>query len=154
MNINQQTSDERIISGAWKATEIPSGFFKIDFSIVILQVGLKILVVYNQKRHVWELPGGKLLSGETPEKCGHRELFEETGIIVSHLDLIGALQTKIANSSVRTGYIYNSIMLPNEFMGIDKKGFKLALWDMHSEYPKLAEIDGAIISFFRFQVNK
>lgn len=40
-----------------------------------------VLLVHNE-RDEWELPGGRLEAGETPEACVAREVAEETGIEV------------------------------------------------------------------------
>ena len=42
----------------------------------------RILLLYNE-RGEWELPGGRLEIGETPEQCVIREIAEETGWIVT-----------------------------------------------------------------------
>ena len=38
-----------------------------------------------------ELPAGRLDAGETPEACGRRELAEETGLIATRLEPLGAI---------------------------------------------------------------
>ena len=43
--------------------------------------GLILLLKRDTKKEVfWELPGGRIQTGETQESCLHRELLEETGI--------------------------------------------------------------------------
>ncbi|BDH78733.1 DNA mismatch repair protein MutT [Methanothermobacter tenebrarum] len=41
---------------------------------------------------LWELPGGKLLDGETLDEALEREVYEETGLIVSPIRVLGAFQ--------------------------------------------------------------
>lgn len=52
--------------------------FPISIKGVLIFEG-KVLLLKNE-RDEWELPGGKLEPGETPEECVIREIEEETGI--------------------------------------------------------------------------
>ena len=38
---------------------------------------------------VWGLPGGLMELGESAEEAGRREVFEETGVEIGHLELVG-----------------------------------------------------------------
>ncbi|MDR3074662.1 MAG: NUDIX hydrolase [Candidatus Methanoplasma sp.] len=41
--------------------------------------GHRFLMVFNDKRGGWEMPGGKMEPGETPEEAAVREFREEAG---------------------------------------------------------------------------
>jgi len=40
----------------------------------------KFLMVFNQKRNGWEMPGGTIEAGESPEEAAIREFREESGL--------------------------------------------------------------------------
>lgn len=51
--------------------------FPVSIKGVVIHAG-KVLLLKNT-RDEWELPGGRLEIGETPEQCVAREIEEETG---------------------------------------------------------------------------
>jgi len=56
------------------------------------------VTLLHQYRHavggyLWEVPAGKLDSGETPERCADRELREEAGVAAGRLERTGSIVT-------------------------------------------------------------
>ncbi|MBU0579691.1 MAG: NUDIX domain-containing protein [Candidatus Margulisbacteria bacterium] len=49
----------------------------------------KVVLVKPKYKKVWNIPGGGLKRGETPEKAVRREVWEETQVKMNNLDLIG-----------------------------------------------------------------
>ncbi len=59
--------------------------------LVILKYNGFVLLGKRKGSHghgEWSFPGGHLEFNETPEYCAKRELLEETGIDISHLNLV------------------------------------------------------------------
>jgi mutator protein MutT len=55
----------------------------------------RVLLVHNE-RDEWELPGGRIEPGETPEQCVAREITEETGLSVDVAEILDAWVYHIA----------------------------------------------------------
>lgn len=59
-------------------------------SVVPFDAQGRILLQRRADTHVWGLPGGVLEPGESLTDCARRELFEETGLSVGDLRLVGS----------------------------------------------------------------
>lgn len=59
-------------------------------ALVVMEVEEQILLGLNRWRESWELPGGMLEEGESPRQAAHRELREETAVVLPNDDLLWA----------------------------------------------------------------
>lgn len=62
----------------------------LPLSLVVAVSESGILLVFNRRRHEWELPGGMIDSGESPREAAAREYVEETGQAAPVLEIAGA----------------------------------------------------------------
>ncbi len=82
-----------IVEGGHSA---PTGEFAVLMPFVMTERGISLLFetrAMNMRRQPGEVcfPGGRIEAGESPAKCAARECFEETGIAVSGIKIIGSM---------------------------------------------------------------
>lgn len=68
-----------------ETSNIPNCFYRISIKALILDDEKRFLLAL-ENNGLWELPGGGLDFGEKPQECLSREIKEETGIDVVHVN--------------------------------------------------------------------
>lgn len=123
-------------------------YSKLAGSYAIVKCSGKFLICYNKWRQQWEFPAGKREIGESAMQCAIRELYEETGQIVTDFTFKGLLKSK----NLTTGAIkYNPVYLAEiqslqPFIKNDEIE-KIMLWDLKEDIGPFDELDWAIITF-------
>jgi len=90
------------------------------FVYVIAFEGDKFIMVKHRDR-AWEMPGGRLLKGESHEQAAVREFFEETGM---SLQLVGPVKVDLKGGRVFAGIVNARIVdHPSEYNIVEVRGF-------------------------------
>lgn len=66
--------------------EIQNGFYRVSVKGLILDESREKFLIILEDNGLWELPGGGLDWGESPETCLKREIKEEMGLIVTDIN--------------------------------------------------------------------
>lgn len=61
--------------------ELEKEDIKLDFVVIQARYEGKWIFVQHKERVTWEIPGGHIELGETPDEAAKRELWEESGAI-------------------------------------------------------------------------
>jgi ADP-ribose pyrophosphatase YjhB (NUDIX family) len=69
-----------------------AGIQDVSVSIVLARHAEGMVLVRNSQRSIWELPGGYVDAGEQPSDCALRELYEESGLQGSEIEMLGILE--------------------------------------------------------------
>jgi 8-oxo-dGTP diphosphatase len=117
-------------------------------SFAVIRCEEKYLLCYNVWRKQWELPAGRREENETPKQCAIRELYEETGQIVSDLEFKGLLKVKnTINGKVKFNPVYFSIIEKLQPFRENEETSDIILWDLKQEIGYLDSVDIRILDF-------
>ncbi len=83
----------------------------VTFSLVIARSEQRVLLIFNRRRKVWELPGGMIDPHESARQCAERELAEETCQSVLSLRWLGVieLETGVNHRDTRSPVEYGAL---------------------------------------------
>lgn len=65
--------------------EIRNGYYRVSVKALVLNETRDKFLICEEESGIWELPGGGLDWGTTPQEDLPREIVEEMGIVVSHV---------------------------------------------------------------------
>jgi 8-oxo-dGTP diphosphatase len=68
------------------------GLPELTYAVMMPHTRRGVLLVLSRYRKVWELPGGRIDSGETPRAAAIRELAEESGCAARAVRWLGVLE--------------------------------------------------------------
>ncbi len=63
---------------------------KFTYSVIAARYDGKWIYVRHHRRTTWEIPGGHIESGESPDEAASRELMEETGALEFGINCVSA----------------------------------------------------------------
>lgn len=87
----------------WRKTPIAG------VSVIITNLGGDVLLLkHSYGPSVWGVPGGGLGRGEDPQAAARREVFEELGMELTRIDLVGTLE-EVLSGSPHTAYIFAAV---------------------------------------------
>lgn len=82
----------------------------IEVTAAIVHKNRKLLICQRSKgKHcemLWEFPGGKIESGETPEECLMRECHEELGVTIKPKKLIRSVEYEYPGMTVNIHFFF------------------------------------------------
>ncbi|WP_083573615.1 NUDIX hydrolase [Rossellomorea aquimaris] len=117
-------------------------------SFAVLKCGGEVLMCYNVWRKQWELPAGRREGDETAKECAARELYEETGQVVSDLQFSGLLKSKnIKTGEVKYNPVYVTALEKLQPFIENEETSEIRLWDLKEEIGDLDMVDIRILDF-------
>lgn len=144
----------RVVEGPQAVEALAGTGTTIDFALVLVRQGARVLLVRNRRRSLWELPGGLLAPGESPERAAARELAEETGQTAPRLDLLALVDlTLVGNAfthapAARRGVLYGArIARPTPFAA-SAEIEAMGCWPAHALPADTSAIDAALLLHF------
>ncbi|TWT02529.1 NUDIX domain-containing protein [Planomicrobium sp. CPCC 101079] len=117
-----------------------------SFAVVVCEG--KYLICFNKWRSQWELPAGRREGEETPKECAMRELYEETGQMVSNLVFKGLLKAKNQHSGkVKYNPVYSTAIDRLQPFRENEETTEIRLWDLREDIGCFDEVDMRIFDY-------
>ncbi len=139
--------------------ELISDIYKpLLITFMVIRHGGTFLLVFHRQRQTWEMPGGHIEDGESARDCAVRELFEETGQRVEHLDFRAVLKYRAPSDSriywgIHQGLYYGTLFsgeLPSPVTFRENDEIeRITYWDGKTDIGRIDEIDRTVMGLFQ-----
>ncbi len=114
-------------------------------ALVGVYVGRELLLLKSSYRTAWNLPGGGVRHGETPEAAARRELAEEIGLIANTLSPTGSAHGNWSGRRTEVHFFELRLdRLPE--LRLDNREIIAARWVMPEELPGMT-VTGPVAAY-------
>lgn len=96
--------EQRFADDPWHMAPYPCG------DAAIFNAAGEILLIQRADNQLWAMPGGGFEVGETPAEGACREAWEETGLAVEPLRLVGVYDSRLCGS-LSSAHLYQFVFL-------------------------------------------
>jgi 8-oxo-dGTP diphosphatase len=125
-------------------------YHRLAGSYAVIKCKDQFLLCYNTWRKQWELPAGQREENETPKDCAIRELYEETGQIVSDLEFKGLLKVKnLSNEEVKYNPVYFTTLEELQPFQKNRETSEIKLWDLKEQIGYMDYVDVNIFTHIK-----
>lgn len=121
----------------------------LTFVLVAAEYQGQTLLLYTLERNQWELPGGAIEAGESPQDCAVRELFEETGQVATSFEYKGLFKIYLTYSQkLEYGMLYTAGLDSLQPFTVNTEAERILLWDRITPLDDhLGELNTALLKF-------
>jgi 8-oxo-dGTP diphosphatase len=105
----------------------------LPLALVAARYEDRILFVFNSWRGEWELPGGIIEAGETPQQAAIRELAEESGQHVEAVTYFGWMKFQLQpDNRLELGALCTCALTSVQPFIANDEASKIMFWDLQS----------------------
>ncbi|WP_062104488.1 NUDIX domain-containing protein [Bacillus niameyensis] len=121
----------------------------LTHALVVARYQGKYLLMFNNWRQHWELPGGIIDPGETARECAERELMEETNQTVPALTFKGLMKFRLKpDDRLEYGALYSGELTNLQLFSKNDEAEQIILWDTKTNIGYIDEIDEKLIEYY------
>lgn len=78
-------------------------------SVIVTNISGDVLLLrHSYGPKVWALPGGGMKPGEDPTDCAQREVREELGIALTHIEPLGTIE-EVLSGAPHTAHLFHAV---------------------------------------------